>query len=255
MPDGPGATGPAGVERPAGPPGARAETLGSDREARWLLEDVPGTGGPQRRAEPGRGSRGPAAGRASAAGEPLQYVLGHWPFRSLDLLVDPRALIPRPETEQLVDVALAELDRTLADGGAGKVVDLGTGTGAIAPRHRDRAGWPRGRDGGDRSRCRRARAGPGQLPARRRRPGGRVPAGFVVGGARLRRPGAGSLLIVANPPYVAAVEWELLDPVVRDHEPYGAWWRRPAAMARRASPTSRPSSTGPGSGWPGPVPR
>jgi release factor glutamine methyltransferase len=62
-------------------------------------------------------------------GEPLQYVLGHWQFRRLDLLVDRRALIPRPETEMLVDVALAAVLRTPRDA---VVVDLGCGTGAIA---------------------------------------------------------------------------------------------------------------------------
>src|SRR3546814_19591469 len=41
------------------------------------------------------------------AAEPLQYVLGRWAFRSLDLLVDRRVLIPRPETEWLTDIALA----------------------------------------------------------------------------------------------------------------------------------------------------
>ena len=62
------------------------------------------------------------------SGEPLQYVLGRWGFRGLDLIVDTRALIPRPETEQVVDQALAEMART-----AGRVVaDLGTGGGAIA---------------------------------------------------------------------------------------------------------------------------
>src|SRR5690606_9540886 len=44
------------------------------------------------------------------AGEPLQYVLGEWSFRTLDLLVDRRVLIPRPETEVVAEVALAELD-------------------------------------------------------------------------------------------------------------------------------------------------
>src|SRR5262245_13257457 len=39
------------------------------------------------------------------SGEPLQYVLGAWSFRGLDLLVDPRVLIPRPETEVVVEVA------------------------------------------------------------------------------------------------------------------------------------------------------
>ena len=45
------------------------------------------------------------------AGEPLQYVLGHWPFRTLDLMVDQRVLIPRPETEVVAGYALEELDR------------------------------------------------------------------------------------------------------------------------------------------------
>ncbi len=65
------------------------------------------------------------------AGEPLQYVLGSWGFRSLDLFVDKRVLIPRPETETVVELALAELVR-LAAKPYPKVVDLGTGSGAIA---------------------------------------------------------------------------------------------------------------------------
>jgi release factor glutamine methyltransferase len=76
------------------------------------------------------------------AGEPLQYVLGVWGFRTLDLLVDRRVLIPRPETETVAEAALAELDRRRAwrsapagrAAGAGPLlaVDLGTGSGAIA---------------------------------------------------------------------------------------------------------------------------
>ncbi len=65
-----------------------------------------------------------------AGGEPLQYVLGQWPFRTVEVMVDPRVLIPRPETEQVVEVALAELDRQAVDEPV--VVDLGTGSGAIA---------------------------------------------------------------------------------------------------------------------------
>ena len=60
-------------------------------------------------------------------GEPLQYLLGRWAFRELDLVTDVRALIPRPETEMLVDIAL-ELVGTKAGAVA---ADLGTGTGAI----------------------------------------------------------------------------------------------------------------------------
>jgi release factor glutamine methyltransferase len=77
-------------------------------------------------------------------GEPLQYVLGSWSFRGLDLMVDPRVLIPRPETEQVVEVALEEAERrglrrerkrrlALVDREPpSAVADLGTGSGAIA---------------------------------------------------------------------------------------------------------------------------
>jgi release factor glutamine methyltransferase len=61
------------------------------------------------------------------SGEPIQYVLGRWGFRTLDLMVDRRVLIPRPETEVVAGHALAELDRL----GGRLVVDLGTGSGAI----------------------------------------------------------------------------------------------------------------------------
>jgi release factor glutamine methyltransferase len=69
------------------------------------------------------------------SGEPVQYVLGHWAFRKLDLLVDRRVLIPRPETEVVVEVALVELALVAPAGTGGPrrvVVDLGTGSGAIA---------------------------------------------------------------------------------------------------------------------------
>ena len=64
------------------------------------------------------------------AGEPLQYVLGRWGFRTLDLMVDPRVLIPRPETEVVAGLAI---DRVAALGHEREivVVDLGTGSGAI----------------------------------------------------------------------------------------------------------------------------
>jgi release factor glutamine methyltransferase len=61
-------------------------------------------------------------------GEPLQYVLGSWSFRRLDLNVDRRVLIPRPETEIVAEVAL-DLARVVK--GDRIVVDLGTGSGAI----------------------------------------------------------------------------------------------------------------------------
>jgi release factor glutamine methyltransferase len=92
------------------------------REARWLVEEFSPS-------DP----EGIAAMRAAAQrrldGEPIQYVLGHWPFRSLDLDLDPRVLIPRPETEELVGHAFDELmQRRLKEP---LIVDLGCGSGAI----------------------------------------------------------------------------------------------------------------------------
>ncbi len=62
-----------------------------------------------------------------AAGEPVAHILGQRGFWSLDLKVTPDTLIPRPETELLVEAALARLPQ-----GGGRVADLGTGSGAIA---------------------------------------------------------------------------------------------------------------------------
>jgi release factor glutamine methyltransferase len=60
--------------------------------------------------------------------EPLAYVLGHWGFRRLTLKTDNRALVPRPETEIVVERALEHLNGMKAP----RVLDVGTGTGAIA---------------------------------------------------------------------------------------------------------------------------
>ena len=70
-----------------------------------------------------------------AAGEPLQYVVGSWSFRTLDLMVDRRVLIPRPETEVVAGWAVDEVaSRSAAPGRDREVIvaDLGTGSGAIA---------------------------------------------------------------------------------------------------------------------------
>jgi len=72
------------------------------------------------------------------AGEPVAYLLGRREFYDLPLAVNPAVLIPRPETELLVELALARL----ADEEAASAVDLGTGSGAVAlaiKRHRPRA--------------------------------------------------------------------------------------------------------------------
>jgi release factor glutamine methyltransferase len=62
--------------------------------------------------------------RRRAAGEPVAYILGHKEFYGMELAVNPAVLIPRPETELLVDLALARKPASL--------VDIGTGSGAIA---------------------------------------------------------------------------------------------------------------------------
>ena len=112
-------------------------------EARFIVDEVFGVGGVESVDAPlDTGSVAAARTMAAlrAAGEPLQYIFGHWSFRGLDLTVDARVLIPRPETEQVVEVALAEArrlaagrDRDRNDGDDGLVVvDAGTGSGAIA---------------------------------------------------------------------------------------------------------------------------
>ncbi|ACL25411.1 modification methylase, HemK family [Chloroflexus aggregans DSM 9485] len=65
-----------------------------------------------------------------AAREPVAYLIGHWPFFGLDLVVDRRVLIPRPETELLVELALTEA-RRYADTQI-TIADIGVGSGAIA---------------------------------------------------------------------------------------------------------------------------
>ena len=112
------------------------DELGSAQEARWLVERASGLEGGEYAL--GLDDAVPARARPffadllerRAAGEPLQYVLGRWGFRRLDLYVDRRVLIPRPETEVVVEVALAELARLRVR--QPNVVDLGTGSGAIA---------------------------------------------------------------------------------------------------------------------------
>jgi len=115
---------------------ARAELRLPRREAVWLVERASGRDGTALISNLHEPVPGPVLpffddmlGRR-VAGEPLQYVLGRWSFRRLDVMVDRRVLIPRPETERVVDVALAELSRLGAE--PPTVTDLGTGSGVIA---------------------------------------------------------------------------------------------------------------------------
>jgi release factor glutamine methyltransferase len=109
------------------------QRLGDERTARWFVEDSSGGAWPAvlDEAVPVRaGNFFLSMVERREAWEPVQYVLGHWAFRRLDLMVDKRVLIPRPETEVVVEVALQELARLEVE--APVVVDLGTGSGAIA---------------------------------------------------------------------------------------------------------------------------
>jgi release factor glutamine methyltransferase len=64
-------------------------------------------------------------------GEPVAYLLGHKEFYGLDFVVDPRVLIPRPETELLVEAALAQIHQKITADAFPIVADIGTGSGAI----------------------------------------------------------------------------------------------------------------------------
>ncbi|MFA5885347.1 MAG: peptide chain release factor N(5)-glutamine methyltransferase [Acidimicrobiia bacterium] len=165
-----------------------------------------------------------------AAGEPLQYVLGSWSFRGLDLMVDRRVLIPRPETETVVQAAIDELVRRGArvggtdPWGAGitefAVADLGTGSGAIAlalaSELPDAAVWATDVDEAALAVARANLASIGTAATRVRLLAGDW---FDALPIELR----GELrLVVSNPPYVSAVEHPALPPEVGAHEPYGA---------------------------------
>ncbi len=142
--------------------------------------------------------------RRRAAGEPLPYVTGLAGFRRLTLVVDRRVLIPRPETEGLVELMLTRVR-------GGQVVDVGTGSGCIALALADEGAY-------------------GQVVAT-----DRSAAALSVATGNVARFGrnvtlvrtdlvqgfaAGSFdAVVSNPPYLTQAEYRDLDPSVRDWEP------------------------------------
>jgi release factor glutamine methyltransferase len=140
--------------------------------------------------------------------EPLAYVLGEWGFRRLTLEVDPRVLVPRPETEVLVERCLEHL-RDLAEP---RVLDIGAGSGAIAlaiaDEHRGARvlAVDRSADALQVARRNLGRTGvDGRVELRQ----GDLLAGIT-----------GSFdLVVSNPPYVSPEEYEGLQPEIRLYEP------------------------------------
>jgi release factor glutamine methyltransferase len=201
---------------------AEAASLVGDRAvARWLCEEASGTERDEFVAELDE----PATERGVhhldsmvarvRAGEPVQYVLGHWAFRHLDLMVDRRVLIPRPETELLVDHAIAAMagrPRPLV------AADLGTGSGALGLALASEL-WHDGFE------VWLADVSPDALAVARANLSGIGRAATCV------RVGEGSWfdalpdamrgrldVVVSNPPYIAVDDADV-EPVVRDWEP------------------------------------
>jgi release factor glutamine methyltransferase len=142
--------------------------------------------------------------------EPVAYILGRRGFRRIELLVDRRVLIPRPETELLVEVAL-EL-------GPSYVLDIGTGSGAIALAVADEV--PSSHVVATDTSFDAVRVA--QSNAERLGLADRVDV-VLRGRDSLGGTGGGPCdLMVANLPYVSETEWEGLEPEIRDHEPRGA---------------------------------
>ena len=152
--------------------------------------------------------------RRLAAGEPLQYVLGEWDFRTLTLSCDSRALIPRPETEELVARVLKWLKEHPSDSER-IIIDVGTGTGAIilslAAEYKGNAAFI----GSDISEGAIALA---KANAVRTGLSSRVKFVVMDGLDDFDEPECVDV-IVSNPPYIERAVCETLDPRVKDFEP------------------------------------
>ncbi|RPJ11358.1 MAG: peptide chain release factor N(5)-glutamine methyltransferase, partial [Deltaproteobacteria bacterium] len=150
------------------------------------------------------------------SGEPLQYLLGHQEFWSIDLQVDPRVLIPRPDTELLVEQALSvlsnmDLEKALI------ILEIGTGSGAIsiALAREVRGSFLVATD------LSREGIHLARFNARQAGVSGKI--AFVVGDLfrpfHHREEKGVFDLIVSNPPYIVRSEIERLDREVKDFEP------------------------------------
>ncbi len=192
----------------------QAGLANADNEARWLL--AAGLGVDDTLAGVSRAEPAPPAvvaqvtefARRRAAGMPLQYVLGNVDFRAHRFAVGPGVLIPRPETEQLVDLALRLYS------GQGDICDLCTGSGVIALSLACELRPPPAIVGVDLSPTALAYA------VRNRAALGCQTVELLLGDlfepvADERRFG----LVTANPPYISPSEYAVLPAEVRDYEP------------------------------------
>src|SRR5260370_29071521 len=165
--------------------------------------------------------------RRRVAGEPLQYIRGKTEFYGREFRVDARVLIPRPETESLVETAVERIDR------GARVIDIGTGSGCIAVTLAVERPDLRviGTD-----------VSFGALAVASQNAGNRV---RLVASDLLAAFVEDFDWIVSNPPYIAAGDIATLAPEVRDYEPRAALTPGPAGtetiarilhQARRARP-------------------
>jgi len=204
----------AGVDQPR----ANAELLLAwmiDVDRGWLFVNR------RERLDPALASRFADWVRRRARREPLQHVVGRLEFYGLSLACDRRALVPRPETEGLVGIALG-----LEPPRGARIADLGTGGGCIALALA--VARPDLRIVGlDLST---AALDLARENARRLGLGSRVR--FVAGDfARPPRTWRGQMhLVVANPPYGSESEWPVLEPEVRDHDPREAFVAGPTGL-------------------------
>ena len=203
----------AAAERLAPSPTARADAeelvgrlLGRKRAELYLERATPLDASAERRLEAWISRR--------LAGDPVQYITGRAAFRGLDLEVSPAVLIPRPETEVLVEVALEALRAEAGRWPSPRVLDLGTGSGAIALAIA--AEYPA-------ARVTAVERSPAALEIAHRNAEALGLAGRVrfVEGYWFDAPDADERfeMVVSNPPYVSPAERDELPADVRDHEP------------------------------------
>lgn len=211
-----------------------ADAIGDRVVARWLCEHASGfereefDGALDQPATQRQVAHLDAMTTRLAAGEPVQYVMGRWAFRHLDVMVDERVLIPRPETELIVDHVLS-FCAARSTGGTLTIADLGTGSGVIGLSLLAELTaasvqvWMTDESDAAIDVARANAAGIGRSA---------VHARFAVGNWCDALPATleGHLdVIVSNPPYVA-LDDPHLDDSVRAHEPHGALFAGPDGL-------------------------